>query len=83
MNEDSEVARLLADLRRRESRLEEKRDDDAVINLLRSILTAEAASVSVSVTVGSAAAMRAAASARSPQQDRNVAFSEVADTADP
>lgn len=83
MNEDTEVARLLADLRRRESRLEEKRDDDAVVNLLRSILTVEAASVAVSVTVGSAAAMRVAASARSPQQEREVAFSEVADTTTP
>lgn len=83
MNDSTDVGRILGELRRGQSRLEERRDGEAVIQLLRQVATTEVGDVTISVTTGSAASMRVASDARSPKTEREIAFTEVADTEDP
>lgn len=83
MNDATDAARILAELRQDVSALQEQRDDDAVLNVLREIIETEVGDVDVQVTSGSAASLECSSTARSAPIDEQIAFSEVADTVTP
>jgi len=81
MDDATDAARLLSELREDIAALEQRKQQDAALSLLRELAFSDVDNLSITVETRGAANLTCGDNSRAPPVDEEIAFSEVNDSA--